>query len=253
MFQDTQPAVLSTEGGIDPWSEFRVEHPREQLDLLRQLRDGGHPVGLNAPGGLNLSTQLWALDEHRQRLNFRIDNGAPQWQAMVQADEVVAVAYLDSIKLQFDLHDLMLVHGAQTSTLQAAWPAELYRLQRRRAYRVRPPERARPQAELRHPSLPDMLLRLRVVDVSIGGCALLVPHDVPALQPGTRVAGVRLALDLDTRFDAGLVLQHVSDILPGQQGVRIGCEWLDLPGPAQRSLQRYIDQTQKRRRLLSLS
>jgi hypothetical protein len=34
--------------------------------------------------------------------------------------------------------------------------------------------------------------------------------------------------------------------------VRIGCELQRLDGDAQRTLQRYIDQTQKRRRLLAL-
>jgi hypothetical protein len=35
-------------------------------------------------------------------------------------------------------------------------------------------------------------------------------------------------------------------------GTRVGCSLHDLDGDAQRALQRYIDQTQKRRRLLSL-
>jgi c-di-GMP-binding flagellar brake protein YcgR len=35
-------------------------------------------------------------------------------------------------------------------------------------------------------------------------------------------------------------------------GMRLGCEFLALDAGTERSLQRYIDQTQKRRRLLSL-
>jgi c-di-GMP-binding flagellar brake protein YcgR len=97
-----------------------------------------------------------------------------------------------------------------------------------------------------------MLLPLRVIDVSIGGCALFVPNDVPPLQPGTALTSVRIELDPDTRFETGLQLQHVTAIQPGQRGVRIGCEWMRLPASAERTLQRYIDQTQKRRRLLSL-
>ena len=148
---------------------------------------------------------------------------------MIESDEVVAVAYLDSVKLQFDLHELVLVRGPSGATLQAAWPAEIYRFQRRNAYRVRTLERSSPTAHLRHPALPDMLLPLRVIDVSIGGCALFVGHDVPPLEPGTRLASVRIELDADTRFETGLQLQHVTDIQPGQRGVRIGCEWATLP------------------------
>ena len=35
-------------------------------------------------------------------------------------------------------------------------------------------------------------------------------------------------------------------------GVRVGCELLNLSAEATRLLQRYIDQTQKRRRMMSL-
>jgi hypothetical protein len=50
MFENTRPAQLTADGGHDPWAEFRVDHPREVLALLRQLRDGQVPVNLNAPG-----------------------------------------------------------------------------------------------------------------------------------------------------------------------------------------------------------
>jgi c-di-GMP-binding flagellar brake protein YcgR len=252
MFQDTQPAPLPDVGASTAWSQFRVGHAGERLGLLRQLRDGNVQVQLSSPDGHALGTTLWSLDDDRQRLNFSIDPDLPQLPAMIEADEVVAVAYLDSVKLQFDLHELVVVRGHGAAALQSAYPAEIYRFQRRGAYRVRTLERSSPTAHLRHPALPEMLLPLRVVDVSIGGCALFVPHDVPPLEPGTRLSSVRIELDADTRFETGLQLQHVTDIQPGQRGVRIGCEWLRLPASAERTLQRYIDQTQKRRRLLAL-
>lgn len=252
MFQDTQPAPLDAGGGIDRWAEFRVTNPSETHSLLRQLRDGSVPMNLSAPGGAALTATLWALDTAQQRVSFSADGNHPSMQGFVEADEAVAVAYLDSVKLQFDLQGLLLVRGAQACALQADWPHEIYRFQRRGAFRVRTPERLPPQARLRHPSIPEMTLTLRVLDVSIGGCALLLPHDVPSLQPGTRLAEVQLDLDADTRFTTALLLHHISTIAPDEHGVRLGCEWIALGGLAERSLQRWIDLTQKRRRLLSL-
>jgi len=250
MFQDTQPAALGDEGGLDRFAEFRVDHPRERLALLRELRDGSVAVNLNAPDGALLTATVWAVDDSAARLSFNVDARHAQLPNVVAAEEVVAVAYLDSVKLQFELHHLVLVHGVGGSALQAGMPAEIYRFQRRQAYRVRTPERGAPLARLRHPSLPDMQLALRVLDVSIGGCALLLPHDVPPLQPGTRLSEVRIELDADTRFPAALTLQHASSIGAPERGLRLGCEWAPLGGNAERALQRYIDQTQKRRRLL---
>jgi c-di-GMP-binding flagellar brake protein YcgR len=252
-FQDTRPAALAADGGSDPWGDFRVEEPAAIQRLLRQLADTGAPVQLSSPRGHALTVPLWSLDAARGQLGFGAAADSPPLHALVQGDEAVAVAYLDNVKLQFDLDGLMLVRGHGSCTLRARWPAVLYRFQRRAAYRVRIPERQAPGVRLRHPSIPDMHLTLRIVDIGAGGCALSLPADVPALQPGSSLRGVRIELDGDTVFTTTLKLQHVSAWHDGGVGgTRLGCEFVDLDGHAQRTLQRWIDHAQQRRRLLSL-
>jgi c-di-GMP-binding flagellar brake protein YcgR len=251
MFQDTRPAALGADHPQD-WADFRVDSPTEIRSLLRQLRDGNTPLVLSAPDGATVVAELWSFDSDQQRVNLTGDDNNPALQGLVDADEAVAVAYLDNVKLQFDLQDLLLVRGPRSCALQARCPQVVYRFQRRSAYRVRTLERHSPSARLRHPALPDMRLDLRVLDVSIGGCALFLPADVPPLEPGLTLQGVQVELDADTRFTATLQIQHISSINPQAQGLRVGCEWRTLEREAERSLQRYIDQTQKRRRLLAL-
>jgi len=251
MFQDTRPAALGTDGRVDRWAEFRVDDPTELLQLLKQLRDGSVAVHLSAPRGHALTCQLWSLDDVHGQMNFSADGASVHLQQLAQGNEAVAVAYLDNVKLQFDLVDLVLVRGASASALRARLPTLLYRFQRRSSYRVRTFERHAPNVRLRHPSMPEMQLRLRIVDISVGGCALVLPDDVPALQPGIELHGARVEIDNDTAFSATLRLQHVSSLHGGGAGTRLGCEWLALDGAAQRALQRYIDHTQQRRRLLS--
>ena len=252
-FMDTQPAPLDHDSGLDPYAAFRVDSPRDVAALMHELNDGATPIRLSTPGGACLSTVIWTVDTTSNRLSMRIDADDPQLQALVEGDEATAVAYLEAVKLQFDLEGLVLVHGSQTSALKARMPHHVYRFQRRQAYRVRTLDRTAPSALLSHPSLPDMPLKLRVLDVSIGGCALMLPDASPPLQAGSSLRGVRIELDAETRFSATLALQHITSIQPQVTGVRLGCEFKDLDGQAQRTLQRYIDQTQKRRRLLSLS
>lgn len=252
MFQDTRPAELGSDGRTDPWADFRVDDPGEQLRLLKQLRDGSVPVQLSAPGVVAVASQLWSLDPAQRQISFSADAHSLPMQQLAQADEAVAVAYLDHVKLQFDLSGLLLVHAARSCALRARWPDLLYRFQRRATYRVRQFDRHGPRVQLRHPSLPDMRLTLRIVDLSVGGCALQLPDDVPALQPGTELRGVRVELDADSGFDASLRLQHVSTLHGTGPGVRLGCAFGGLDGDAQRQLQRYIDRTQQRRRLLAL-
>ena len=252
-FQDTQPASLHQLSG-NAQDEFAVSHPTELLGLLRQLADRNVLVHLSAPGGGSYTTTVWTVDGQQRRLSLAADAAQPAVRNLVDADEATVVAYLDSVKLQFDLQHLMLVHGTKSSALQAELPAVLYRFQRRESFRVRTPAAAAPTATLRHPSLPEMMLALRVLDVSIGGCALALPADVPPLAAGITLAGVQIELDGDARFTTALTLQHVSGGMGSTQpGQRLGCAFAKLDGPAQRALQRYIDQTQKRQRLFSLA
>lgn len=255
-FVDSQPAPIDAADhamGADPYAQFRVESRREIALLLRELNQSSTPVQLSSATGHYLQTVVWSVDPSADRISMHAEPDHPHLPGMIETNEATAVAYLEAVKLQFDVDDLVLVRGAQASALQARMPRCVYRFQRRQAYRVRTVERVGPTAVFRHPSLPDMQIRLRVIDVSIGGCALLLADDTPQIAPGGLIAGVRVELDVDTRFTATLQLHHVSRVQPNSPGARLGCEFSQLSGDAQRALQRYIDQTQKRRRLLSLS
>jgi len=251
MFEDTRPASLDALGTDDALAEFRVTAPGEIRALLKQLMDDVVPLNLSASDGSAYTTTLWTLDPAAGRLSFTADMMAPTVLDIVEADECAAVAYLDRVKVQFDVTDLVVVQGHKASVLQARFPREMFRFQRRNTFRVRTIERTSPTASFRHPGIPDMSLALRVLDVSIGGCALLQPGNVPALQPGALVKGVRLSLDAETQIEAGLRLHHVTSTGAENGSVRLGCEIVGLNPTAQRALQVYIDQTQKRRRMLS--
>lgn len=250
---ETLPMPLDTlsaqHGGLD---EFRISSPREIGAMLRQFQDGNLLLNLNGSNGAMLSTTLWAIDSARGMLSFSADAHAPATQQLTECDEAIVVGYLDSIKIQFDVTRLVLVRSPGGAAISCSFPRELYRFQRRNAFRVRPLLRNSPVARMRHAAIPEMQLALRVIDVSIGGCALFLPDDVPPLQPGMVINEVQIDLDADTRFHVNLRLQHVSSAGPQARGVRLGCEFVKSSPDSLRALQRYIDQTQKQRRLMSL-
>ena len=242
-------AMGAAPGGLD---EFRVTAPREVAAMLSRLCDGAVDLNLNASDGSAYGTSLWAVDADRGIIGFKVSVDDPALHSLLESDEAVAVAYLDNVKLQFDLHDMVLVRGARASILNCAYPRELFRFQRRNAYRVRPLMRGTPLARLRHAELADIEMALRVLDVSIGGCALFLPDSLPTLQPGVLMNHVQIDLDADTRFHVNLRLQHVTSISADFKGVRLGCEFVRADASALRALQRFIDLTQKRGKLLSI-
>jgi flagellar brake protein len=250
---ETLPTPLDSlserHGSLD---DFRLTSPSEVLATLKQLSDGNVRVSMNGSDGTVYTTTLWSLDPQRGHISFCADADSNQVQALVEAEDAVVVAYLDNIKLQFDAQDLVLVRGGKNSALNCTLPREIFRFQRRNGFRVRPLLRSTPTARVRHPMIHEMQLALRVLDISIGGCALFLPDDVPPLEPGVVLNGVQLDLDVDTRFTTTLRLQHVTSLNPGSHGVRLGCEMTQPSSEVLRHLQRYIDQTQKRQRMLSL-
>jgi c-di-GMP-binding flagellar brake protein YcgR len=128
----------------------------------------------------------------------------------------------------------------------------MFRFQRRDCFRVRPLLRSEPVARFAHPSQPGVDLELRVIDVSIGGCALLVPHNVPPIEPGVKVNAIELELDADTHVSIPMQLLHLSSMAVEAKGSKLGCEFVRPSSDSLRTLQRYIDQTQKKRRMMAL-
>lgn len=247
---DTLPMPLG--GPHEAMDDFRIQAPSEVQALLRQLQDSNTLLHLSTPDGVTYTTTLWAADAARGVLCLSVDTNDPRIERLLESDEAVAVGYVDSIKVQFDVNGLVLVHNKHSAALNAAFPREIFRFQRRTSFRVRPLNGARPVAMVPTPEASGGKMELRVMDVSLTGVALFLPDDAPSLEPGVTLEHVSMQLDADTRFKVNLKLHHVTTLNPESKGARLGCELDGLGGESARALQRYIDQTQKRRRAMAL-
>lgn len=255
MTQQTMPMPLdalgAAPGGLD---EFRITTPREVGAMLKLLIDGNVQVNLNASDGSVVSATLWTADHDRGSIGFSVNPDDPALHTLVECQEAVIVGYLDSVKLQFDATNLVLVRGNRSCVLNCGWPREMFRFQRRGAFRVRPLLRSSPMARFRFGAGPaEREFALRVLDVSIGGCALFLPDEMPTINPGAVLSQVQIDLDAETRFHVDLRLHHLTSINAAATGMRLGCEYVRADGTVQRTLQRFIDLTQKRGKLLALS
>jgi flagellar brake protein len=246
------PAAATGEPAAET-TEHRVRSLVEIRALLKQFVEGDVPLSLTTPDGVHYATSLWAEDPQRGVLVFAADPRNPAVQRMTELHEVVATGYLDSVKVQFDVQDLVLVHGRSASAFNAQYPREVHRFQRRQAFRVRPAGRAQPHAVLTHPDLARRQINLRILDISHTGVALMLNEELDLFRPGQVLPDVAIELDAGTRLRVTLRVMHVSEVSPAPTRYRrIGCELADLGMSAQRGLQHYLDHTQKRHRLLTL-
>jgi c-di-GMP-binding flagellar brake protein YcgR len=249
----TSPAPLEGMSGKAALEEFRISSPRDIGTLLKQLLDGAVVLSLHGVDGSVFRSAIWTMDSARGTIGFNADPTDPSMQSILHSQELTVVGYLDSVKIQFEIRNSVLVHGNRASVLSCPFPREMYRFQRRNAFRVRPLMRAAPMARFRHPDRQDGEIALRIIDLSIGGCALFLPSDLPPMTAGATLSGVRVELDDDTRLDVSLRLQHVTSIDNEGRGVRLGFEFVRPNGDTVRTLQRFIDLTQKRGKLMALN
>lgn len=232
--------------------ELRVASAAETSAHLQQLQREGASVLLSGPQGLSLAARIVALDLGADLLGLSLGADPESIsQALVAGGEITAVAYLGNIKLQFELDAPVLVSGEQGTVLRSTLPTRVYRFQRRQSFRVQPAGSAYPRVIVPGGAEPGRVLR--VLDLSIGGLALTLPPDCTALPVGQPAPGLTLELDRTSALPVTLLPHHASPIRGDAGGLlQLGCSFVDLDAGSSRALQVYVDQTQKRRRLLKL-
>lgn len=245
---DRSVSSASTPDAAD--ADFRLDAPGEIMSWLRDLLQSQSRILLSTPEGLAIHTVLQALDTPHGMLTFEAPVDGAAAEPLLASAEVLATAYLDRIKLQFDVPGLVGVRAAGAEVLRAPLPLRLYRFQRRQAYRVQSQGQLFPALRLLSPEG----VRLRVMNVSGGGLALQWPAaGVAADMTAPPAAGGELAgtleLEREVSFSVLLRVQHVTHG-DGAAPHHLGCAFISLAPSAARALQVFIDQAQKRERLM---
>jgi c-di-GMP-binding flagellar brake protein YcgR len=235
MAPDASPAVDA---------DFRLDAPGEIMNWLRELLRSQARIQLTTPDGAAIHTVLRSLDTPQGMLTMEAPQARDTLPPILSSDELVATAFLDKIKLQFDVSGLVAIRG-EGEVLRAPVPLRIYRFQRRQAYRVASAGQLYPALKLNGADLP----RIRVVNVSAGGVALQWPANVvPAPRALEELSGT-LELEREVSFITLLRVQHLTE---GEDGAphHVGCAFVSLAPTAARALQVFIDQAQKRERLM---
>lgn len=222
-----------------------IQSAGEIASLLTQARDQDRPVVLRGTSGRDTTCTLWAVDEKAARLYFGIDEHAPALPALLEDGHAGASTSLAGIRIDFEVDSLVLVRGAQSCSLQSSFPRCLFRFQRRESYRVRIAQRSGPAVRLSTAQRPGETAVLRVQDISLGGCSLEWPQDLTPIQAGTCLKSAKVDLGPGERFTADLLVHSWLPNTTGP-GYRLGCAWKNVDGLAQRILQRYVDDAQRR-------
>jgi flagellar brake protein len=249
---DTQPAPLNPHDPSSPWARFRVGDPRRCLAALVGLRTGDVPVSVGVPGGPSFSASLWSVDQFHGHLHFNVgslEKGVAQTSAL---PNLWGAAYLDDVKLQFELCQPQLTPRGADFSLRVDLPPTVYMMPRRAAVRVRQAAERMPKARFVHPLDTEQFVELKVLDLSQTGCALWKPAGMLGLQPGCDLRSVEIELNDHEIFFTDIRVHHVTVQTKAPAGSRIGCAWLDLSATAKATLGEWIQPGRRRQQLVSL-
>ncbi|MDQ2779015.1 MAG: flagellar brake protein [Pseudomonadota bacterium] len=253
-FIDTEPAAIDRQKAPEVWYPFRVGDPRLRRAMLLSLCSGDTPVTIGSSGGPKVTAALWSVEANDDagRLHFSVASGVSELDAVAALRKPWAAAYLDDVKLQFELRSLVLECTGGRQILHAQIPSYMVRLPRRQSVRVRRSADDSPVARLPQMQGDGSLLPVRVLDISLDGCALLKPASTAPLAPGDALPGVTLELGEGIVIEADLRVQHVTPGPVGLHGWRVGCEWQALDEANATRLAQWITGGRWRRQLVSL-
>jgi len=225
---------------------FAVHSQQEIVDLLRGVQDRAVPMNVFIDLGSAFDVlALLQVDEAAGALVFAGPADACMRARLVVAPAVTFVGFVDSVKLQFTASGAVVGTRADRPTVTVPMPAELIRLQRRAAVRVRPAGGRGAVCRVPLGGSPGEHEALRVLDISTGGLAVLAYPERFSPVIGAEIEGCRLDLPGVGGTVVSLRVCHV-DPLPTDESARCcGCEFVRM-APALRSmLERYVKLTEE--------
>jgi len=221
---------------------FAIYSRTEIVALLRQLRDKQVLVTLyyDQSAGFTVSNVL-DVNEGFEELILDRTSDANVQRAIYASKQLVVVAFLDNVKLQFSVGTAEAVDYQGRPSFRVRLPQQLLRMQRRNSYRRQPPAMRPATCLVPSPREPGQYESVRVLDLSVGGIALFVhpiQFDLPAEH---NLENCYLDLPDVGQITVALRVRYV-DAQTGADGVRrCGCEFVDLSESAARMLQRYLN------------
>jgi c-di-GMP-binding flagellar brake protein YcgR len=234
-------------------ADFRIDGVLGVRAVLRDLVSRKVLVSLYPDDRTDqfLVTRITHLDD--DEVEFDLSGPGAAVDAISGARSVTGVAFPGRIKTQFRLTELRMTgfslraaERGEPLSLTAPIPDELWRIQRRDAFRVVPPfddgaccvRRTGPDAETSYP----------VSDLSAGGAALVLPPGEPTPAVGERWPHSRIETTSGRLIPCDLIVRHVVEDPDGSGAHRVGCAFQALPGDVQRQLQLYVIDIDKRMR-----
>lgn len=234
------PRDASLEDGDE---RFTIREPAEIAFVLKKVMQNGQLVTAYLDGGSNFAlTSVLAVRPEAADVILDRSPDSAAFARLLAARKVLLITSHDQVKVKFSARGVKEVLYEGRPAVRIPMPNWLVRIQRREHYRIATPITKPLVCTIPLPARgPGMQAETIVLDISVGGLALMDNHDLPGFKLGDVYEHCRIGLPEVGTLTVSVEVRNAFDT-PLKNGLsfrRCGCKFLDL-GSAESLVQRYI-------------
>ncbi len=245
-----RPAHCIPEPDLSGLGEFEITARAAVAKLMGELAKKRALVWLFVKDDNDTAVPSHLLSTEANRLAFSLQGDSTTREVVLAARQCTVVSFLDSVKVQFDMALSRREARDEGSLLFGVIPERVHRIQRRSAFRVRPP--------VGHPGT--IVVRndkgdeesFTIFDMSATGLSFLRPVDGRSFTIGERIALARLELGPRVPVPCTFVIRSIRPLHDDEGHERIGCQFVNLPSEVGRAVAVYVQDAERAMRKLAL-
>ena len=238
------PQPAGRDNQVEDDARFSVSQPAEIVFVLKQIMQNTQLVTAYMDGGADFAlTSVLDVMPDTAEVVLDVSPDAAANKRLLAARKVLLVTSHDQVKVKFATGDIREVRYKGRPALRIPLPDSLVRIQRREHYRIATPITKPLICTLPLPDRgADMQAEAIVLDISIGGVALIDNHGATEFKIGDVFENCRIGLPEVGTLVVSLKVRN-SFNTPLRNGLhfrRFGCQFLNLLPSTESLVQRYI-------------
>ncbi len=239
----------------ETYGEFLLRNRNEVIAYLRNLEKQHALITIYIDGGRTFFlSSIIAVDEAKDCIFLDLANSEEIRRLTEQSPQLTLTATLDKVKIQIRVLNQLQEQLDDRAVLAVPLPKTMLRLQRREHFRLETPQTNPLHCKLvrQREDGSTQRFNLTLLDISGGGISLManvVQSD--EFLPGRIFPDGRLEIPGEGFIPINLCVKKTSreENRNGQAFLRIGCEFLSLPGARLAQIQRYISRIERERKV----
>lgn len=251
---DSTPAPIFEIDQPEVYGPYILHNAREIcLYLGTLLKQGTLLTAYLDDGEQFFLSTLLTVDEAKHLIFLDLPNRPSDLTQAQKARQITLSATVDRVKIQARLGSVEVTTLGERKALAAILPERMLRLQRREFFRVNTPrlQPLRCRFARRHADGQAEAFELPLYDISGGGLCLVGNEGLASqFSLGELFADCRLDIPGESVLSVNLRVREIARLEThnGEHQLRLGCEFVNLPGTRLALIERYITRLERERK-----